>query len=267
MSENTKIEWCDATVNFWAGCTKVSPACDHCYAEKMAGRLWGVKWGHGEQRKHFDGAMGTLSALDRKAKRLGHKLKVFINSLSDTFDRSVQDDDRADAFEAMACFENLTYLVLTKRIGNVAPFLAAHPEAAELFTSGRAWLGATVCNQAEADRDIPKLLAVPARMRFLSVEPMLGPVNLRLERLAQWNALAQEHGQPNAASALHWVICGGESGPNARPMHPDWARSLREQCAEAGVPFFMKQLGGARDKRGALGDFPEELRIREAPHG
>lgn len=105
------------------------------------------------------------------------------------------------------------------------------------------WLGATIVNQAEADRDIPKLLAVPARVRFLSMEPLLGPVTLPFDRIAQWNGLAVEHNQTNAAASIDWVIAGGESGPGARPMHPDWARSLRDQCAAASVPFLFKQWG------------------------
>ena len=237
MSEQTNIAWCDATVNFWAGCTKVSPACDHCYAEKMAGRLWGVKWGANEQRRHFDGAADTLGRLDRKARRADRTLKVFINSLSDTFDTRVSIDQRADAFEAMAEFKNLTFLILTKRIGNVGRFLDWNQEAADMFASGRAWLGITVCNQAEADRDIPKLLAVPAARRFLSIEPMLGPIDVQ----AAISRMPWQIGGGDAG--LHWVICGSESGPGARrdPDMLDWVRALRDQCAAAGVPFFWKQ--------------------------
>lgn len=239
MSENTKIEWADHTVNFWAGCSKVSPACDNCYAEKLAGRLWKVKWGAGKPRRFFDGACETLGRLDRKAQRDGVKARVFINSLSDVFDTGVGDEDRADAFEAMSLFENLTFLILTKRIGNVARYLRSDKVAQALFASGAAHLGITICNQAEADRDIPKLLAVPAKVLFLSVEPMLGPIQLNSPTIA--DPLSGGHVPP--LTGLDWVICGGESGPRARPMHPDWARSLRDQCADAGVPFLFKQWG------------------------
>lgn len=249
MADHTKIEWADATVNFWAGCTKVSPACDNCYAEKMAGRLWGLKWGPGERRQHFLGAVETLAKLDRKAQKLGTRLSVFINSLSDLFDNEVDDADRMDAFEAMAMFRNLVFLALTKRIGNVAPYLQRDSLAFDLIGEGRVWLGITVCNQPEADRDIPKLQAVPAAKRFLSLEPLLGPVDLvkskAVRSMCKTCAAGQSKGcvidQPGPF--VDWVIVGGESGPNARPMHPDWVRSLRDQCKVAGVPFLFKQWG------------------------
>lgn len=267
MADHTKIEWADATVNFWAGCTKVSPACDNCYAEKMAGRLWDLKWGPGERRQHFLGAVETLAKLDRKAQKLGTRLTVFINSLSDLFDNAVDDADRMDAFEAMAMFKHLVFLVLTKRIGNVAPYLQRDSLAFDLIGEGRVWLGITVCNQAEADRDIPKLLAVPAAKRFLSMEPLLGPVAIWpytkphcerhrgpldadgkcevCEGRGIWSLGDQldETEKALIRPGIDWVIVGGESGPRARPMHPDWARSLRDQCQAAGVPFLFKQWG------------------------
>lgn len=227
MAENTKIEWADATVNHWAGCTKVSPACDNCYAERMAGRLWKVQWGAGAARRQFISARDMLEALDRKAHRIGKKLRVFHNSLSDMFDNEVPDGWRMDAFKIMADTPNLQHLVLTKRIGNVRHYTQHDGLAFDLMGDGSVWLGVTVVNQEEADRDIPKLLAVPAAKRFLSIEPMLGPMLLPFERLRE----------------LDWVIVGGESGPGARPMSPDWARRLRDQCRAAGVPFLFKQWG------------------------
>jgi len=252
MAEHTKIEWADATVNFWAGCTKVSPACEHCYAEKMAGRLWGLKWGPSERRQHFMGAAETLAKLDRKAQKLGVILSVFINSLSDFFDNAVDNADRMDAIEVLSDCRHLRPLLLTKRIGNVAPYLQRDSLAFDLISSGRIGLGITVCNQAEADRDIPKLLAVPAGLRFLSLEPLLGPVDLtRIDFGIEWLDAIEgyrwikdsEHDLFDAGCPIDWVIVGGESGPGARPMHPDWARSLRDQCQAAGVPFFFKQWG------------------------
>ncbi len=242
MAENTKIEWADATVNHWAGCTKVSPACDNCYAERMAGRLWKVQWGAGAARRQFISARDMLEALDRKAQRIGKKLRVFHNSLSDMFDNEVPDGWRMDAFKIMADTPNLQHLVLTKRIGNVRHYTQHDGLAFDLMGDGSVWLGATVVNQEEADRDIPKLLAVPAAKRFLSIEPMLGPM------------LLQEH----ALSRIDWVIVGGESGPGARPMSPDWARSIRDQCEEAGVPFLMKQMT-------KKAEIPADLMIREFP--
>lgn len=262
MAENTAIEWADATVNFWAGCSKVSPACDHCYAERMAGRLWGVKWGAGEQRLRFEGAAETARALNRKAERTGKRLRVFCNSMSDVFDNEVDPAWRLDLFRLIEKTPSLDWLLLSKRIGN-----ARNQSQHAMGMIGiihkplptNVWIGATICNQEEADRDIPKLLAVPATKRFLSIEPMLGPVDIRwafadagVIRCPRCGFCTNRltHGPcPNDGGTLvndvgvDWVIVGGESGPKARPMHPDWVRSLRDQCNAAGVPFFFKQWG------------------------
>lgn len=235
MSENTKIEWCDATINHWTVCTPISPACDNCYARAMAKRLWGVGWGSSVPRHQFHGAAASLFALRRKAERLGRPLKVFHNSLSDFFDNEVPVQWRIEAMRAIVDAPNLIHLLLTKRIGNAAEMLEQAFRAVHGQREGWAdnmlpnvWIGATICNQEEADRDIPKLEAVPAAIRFLSMEPLLGPVNIV-------SALFRRR--------LHWGIVGGESGPNARPMHPDNARSLRDQFEAAGIPFLFKQWG------------------------
>ncbi|WP_241301099.1 phage Gp37/Gp68 family protein [Burkholderia cenocepacia] len=252
MSENSKIEWTDHTFNPFIGCTKVSPGCDHCYAEHlMDTRLHKVVWGaHG-------GRVRTSAVTWREPIRWnerhaeffaahGRRQRVFCASLADVFDNAVHPMWRADLFELIKRTPNLDWLLLTKRIGNAQEMIQASVEC--LMDADRdwpwpnVWLGATIVNQAEADRDIPKLLAVPARVRFLSMEPLLGPVDLtsipwgglRVSSLQGWSS--PEHG-------LHWVIVGGESGPGARPMHPDWARDLRDQCAAAGVPFLFKQWG------------------------
>ena len=250
MSSTTKIEWCDATVNHWAGCTAISPACDNCYAKRMAGRLWGTQWVPGAPRHQFAGAAAALRALDRKAQRLGRPLRVFHNSLSDFFDNEVPVQWRLAALRAMLDTPNLIHLLLTKRIGNAAAMLETAFRAVHGQREGWAdnvpanvWIGATITSQPEADRDIPKLLQVPARVRFLSMEPLLGPVDLPFDRLREWNRLALLNQQPHATARLDWIIVGGESGPGARPMHPEWTRSLRDQCDEAGVPFFFKQWG------------------------
>ena len=243
MAEKTKIEWADATVNHWAGCTKVSPACDNCYAERMAGRLWKVQWGAGAARRQFISARDMLEALDRKAQRIGKKLRVFHNSLSDMFDNEVPDAWRMDAFKAMADTPHLIHLVLTKRIGNVRAYTQRDGLAFDLIGDGRVWLGITVVNQDEADRDIPKLLDVPAAKRFLSIEPMLGPMLLPFERLREWNRMALLNQQEHAVSRIDWVIVGSESGPGARrdPNMVSWVASLRDQCVNAGVAFLWKQ--------------------------
>lgn len=287
MSADTNIEWCHATVTWWAGCNKVSPACDNCYAERMAGRLWGTQWGSGQPRTQFAGAEATLKALDRKAKRLGKPLSVFHNSLSDFFDKEVPVQWRISALRAMVDTPHLVHLLLTKRIGNAREMLDTAFRAIHAQREGWAnnvppniWIGATIVNQEEADRDIPKLLTVPAAKRFLSMEPLLGPVDLWLPKrlfmtgsgpygkdkpIAMCDHCCNgdrcddpthcERGRPDwrvkcpycrgtgNGKPIDWVIVGGESGHNARPMHPDWARSLRDQCVAAGVPFLFKQWG------------------------
>ncbi|WP_416360606.1 phage Gp37/Gp68 family protein [Burkholderia cepacia] len=206
--------------------------------------------------------------------------RVFCASLADVFDNAVDPAWRADLFRLIADTPNLDWLLLTKRIGNVTGMV--QETADRLFGDAKrptllpdnVWLGATIVNQAEADRDIPKLLAVPVHVRFLSMEPLLGPADI--SRHLDYCEKLDKHGISRRAGGQHikcdehcgisWVIVGGESGPGARPMHPEWARSLRDQCADAGVPFFMKQMGGTRDKRGDLESLDKDLRIREVPN-
>lgn len=282
MAENTKIEWTDHTFSPWTGCTKVSPACDHCYAEGWAKRSGHVKWGSGQPRRRTSDANWRMPLKwNREAERTGVRPRVFCASLADVFDNEVDPAWRADLFKLIADTQNLNWLLLTKRVGNVMkmanevadmPRLGSHTGhlIAHQWRNGsppkNVWLGATVVNQEEADRDIPKLLTVPAAKRFLSIEPMLGPMLLPFERLREWNRIALLNQQEHAVSRIDWVIVGGESGPGARPMSPDWARSIRDQCEEAGVALFVKQMGGSRDKRGELFDLPDDLRIREVPH-
>ena len=282
MAENTKIEWTDHTFSPWTGCTKVSPACDHCYAEGWAKRSGHVKWGSGQPRRRTSDANWRMPLKwNREAERTGVRPRVFCASLADVFDNEVDPAWRADLFKLIADTQNLNWLLLTKRVGNVmkmANEVADMPRTgshtghliAHQWRNGsppkNVWLGATVVNQEEADRDIPKLLTVPAAKRFLSIEPMLGPVDLNYVRQriqAQRSQLARAI---NGETWLDWVIVGSESGPGARPMSPDWARSIRDQCEEAGVALFVKQMGGSRDKRGELFDLPDDLRIREVPH-
>lgn len=178
--------------------------------------------------------------------------RVFCASLADVFDNEVDPQWRADLFALIRATPNLDWLLLTKRIGNAERMIG---EAGGWDGGGiggpqrvplpNVWLGATVVNQAEADRDIHRLLATPAAVHFLSIEPMLGPVNLRLLHNAPlWAGDGPSAPcRANDRVGLSWVVAGGESGPGARPMHPAWARSLRDQCAAAGVPFLFKQWG------------------------
>ena len=169
---------------------------------------------------------------------------MFCASLADVFDNAVDPTWREDLFSLIEATPNLDWLLLTKRIGNVWNMLPVPFDFDRLYPN--VWIGATIVNQAEADRDIPKLLEVPARVRFLSMEPLLGPVDL--------GAACRRAGL-HLGEALDWVIVGGESGPGARPMHPAWATSLRDQCQNAGVPF-LSQWGEwaarGRSRRGYL---------------
>lgn len=251
MAENTAIEWADHTFNPWTGCTKVSPACDHCYAESWAKRSGTVRWGAGESRRRTTEANWRLPLKwNAQAQREGRRFRVFCASLADVFDNEAPAEWRAALFALIAGTPNLDWLLLTKRIGNVAKMIEA-PGMQKCGLPPNVWLGATVVTQDEVDRDVPKLLAVPARVRFLSIEPMLGDIRLGswLQRSpsAAFDAGKVTPDMPAwtriGSTAIDWVICGGESGPHARPMDPDWARRLRDQCAAAGVPFLFKQWG------------------------
>lgn len=255
MAETTKIEWADATFNPWVGCTKVSPACDHCYAEGWAKRSGMVEWGAGKERRRTSAANWAKPLKwNREAEATGIRRRVFSASLADVFDNKVSAQWRSDLFALIEATPNLDWLLLTKRPQNIADMIWPKWDAG---LPRNIWLGTTVENQQEADRRIPHLLALPAAVRFLSCEPLLGPVDLtRLPRdgLLSLDALyggvwerpshrAERYSQAKTTPRLDWVIVGGESGPGARPMHPDWARSLRDQCQSAGVPFFFKQWG------------------------
>ena len=241
MSENSKIEWTDHTFNPWIGCQKIGPGCDHCYAESMmADRLQKVQWGPGAERSrtsvhNWRGPKAWNANHEQFFAAHGRRQRVFCASLADVFDNAVDPAGRADLLELIDQTPHLDWLLLTKRIGNVTDML---PNG-WLMDHANVWLGASIVNQAEADRDIPKLVALHAAVKFLSMEPLLGPVDLRGnlpgERALRWH-------RP-MLNMLDWVIVGGESGTAARPMHPDWARDLRDQCAAAGVPFLFKQWG------------------------
>lgn len=270
MAENSAIEWCDHTFNPWIGCTRVSPACDHCYAAcSTPARTLGIEWGpHAERHRTAPSTWAEPIAWNARAADFqaqhGRRQRVFCASLADVFDNQVHALWRWALFRLIASTPHLDWLLLTKRIGNAREMLndAAAAAAGEFVGAAEwdrkpwpnVWLGATVATQAEADRDVPKLLATPAAVRFLSVEPMLGPISLEtiyntdfgegqpyLHPLA--GRVSDGHGDSCGAPAIDWVICGGESGPGARPMHPQWARSLRDQCAAVGVPFLFKQWG------------------------
>lgn len=242
MSANSAIEWTDHTFNPWWGCQKVGPGCDHCYAESLDKRTGGEHWGPGAQRrrtsvKNWNDPVRWNAKADAFFAEHGRRQRVFCASMADVFDNAIDPQWRFDLFELIARTPDLDWLLLTKRIGNAKDMIAQ--AIGPGWMPSNVWLGATIVNQAEAERDIPKLLDVPAAVRFLSMEPLLGPVSFE----GMWVNHANPAMHENMLEALDWVIVGGESGPGARPMHPDYARSLRDQCEAAGVPFLFKQWG------------------------
>ncbi len=248
MGENTKIEWAHHTFNPWYGCQKVGPGCDHCYAEGWAKRSGLVQWGPGAERRRSSSANWRKPhAWNAEAGRLGIRYRVFCASLGDVFDNEVPEHWRADLFNLIAQTPNLDWLLLTKRIGNAERMMVEATREMRAIDPGRellhnVWLGATVVNQAEADRDIPKLLAIPAAVRFVSMEPLLGLVDLSNYLRPKFRP-GEDPDWQDLHSPLDWVIVGGESGPSARPMHGSWAYDLHDQCEAAGVPFLFKQWG------------------------
>lgn len=246
--KNSKIEWTDATFNPWQGCTKVSPGCANCYAETLSNR-WGKDlWGKGKERQRTSVAYWRQPlSWDRDAEKLGVRKRVFCASMADVFDDSVPFQWLEDLFLLIQHTPSLDWLVLTKR-----------PESIRIAAIGampaNIWLGVSVEDQERANERIPILMSIRAKVRFLSVEPMLGPVEIM--RLGKHG---DSHGAPD------WVICGGESGPHCRRMELVWAERLRCECGDNEIPFFMKQLGGYPNKRHELEDFPEDLRVRQFP--
>lgn len=245
----TKIEWANKTWNPVTGCTKISPGCQNCYAERMSKRLAG-RAGYPKD----DPFKVTLHP-DRLDEPLKWKKpsRIFVCSMGDLFHYDVPDEYISEVFDVMCQCPDHIFQVLTKRPERMSHFIKSYLGK----ISGHIWLGVTAENQEQADKRIPILLQIPAAVRFVSVEPMLGYVALSHVEFDRWTTMNVLEGcgittRPGAmgqcipncgCEKLNWVICGGESGPGARPMHPDWARSLRDQCKVAGVPFFFKQWG------------------------
>jgi protein gp37 len=224
----TKIEWADRVWNPVTGCEKVSAGCAHCYAETMAKRFW-------KDRKFSD----VRHHPDRLFQPLSWKkpARVFVNSMSDLFHKDVPFTVVLNIWRVMIDAKQHTFMILTKRPERMVEFIKwlnmSDDEIAKNI-----WLGVSIEDQKSADLRIPLLLQTPATVRFVSCEPLLG--NLDISPYV-WIEDVRDYGIER--DALDWVIVGGESGPNARPMHPEWARSIRDQCVDAGVPFFFKQWG------------------------
>lgn len=264
MGENSSIEWCYHTFNPWIGCTKVSAACDNCYAEVFDKRFTGGnRWGpHAARTRTSATNWRKPLKWNRDAEGALRRPRVFCASLADVFDnhRSITSGWHGDLWALINATPNLDWLLLTKRPQNIAKML---PETYGLPEWGggwnNVWLGTTVEDQTEADRRIPQLLSVPAKARFLSCEPLLGHVNLlvtdhRGHDISSLRGIGVDPTNPDgpdeyySTGRLNWVITGGESGPNFRHADPDWFRSLRDQCEAADVPFLFKQWGGNSTK-------------------
>lgn len=292
MSDHSKIEWTDATWNPVRGCSRVSEGCRNCYAERLAARFSGPGlWAEGLAENTPGGPRWTGRVELAPAAKLAEPLhwrkarRVFVNSTSDLFHEGLSNEEIAAVFGVMAACPQHTFQVLTKRPERMREWfrwvaggrgsppalrcvdLAGNPLGAAIngacmyWPLPNVWLGVSVEDQATADERIPLLLDTPAAVRFVSAEPLLGPLDLspwlmarderdRRQGAAYWAFTRSARAKPPSladpaayAPSLDWVITGGESGPGARPMHPDWARGLRDQCAAADVSFFMKQWG------------------------
>jgi protein gp37 len=225
MSQHSEIEWTDATWNPVRGCTKITPGCTHCYAETFAERFRGVP-GH-PYEQGFD--LRLVPEKLTEPLRWKTPKMIFVNSMSDLFHKDVPDDYVMNVTRVMQRASWHTYQVLTKRSERLRDMLQTTLAAAG--AESHIWWGVSVENRKHGLPRIDHLRAAPARVRFLSVEPLLedlGEINLE---------------------GIHWVIVGGESGPGARPMEKEWVVSLRDQCERARVPFFFKQWGGVRKSK------------------
>jgi protein gp37 len=252
MSEITGIEWTDHTLNWWIGCTEVSPGCDECYAKKLAERYGWAKWGKGEPR-YLTSEENRRQPFkwNRQAEVEGRRHRVFCASLADDFDSEIPQTWRDELFDTIRATPWLDWQLLTKRPHNIKSMLP--PDWGCGWPN--VWLGTTVENNDYRWR-IDELLKVEATIHFLSCEPLLGPIDL-----GPW------------LDCLDWVIVGGESGRKVRLMHPDWARQLRNQCQQADVAFFFKQAGrvmakewGCKDDKGGdPSEWPAEFRVRQFP--
>lgn len=243
----TQIEWTEYSWNPITGCAPVSEGCEHCYAQRMAKRLAG-RYGY-----PADEPFKVNLHLERTTEPLRWKKprRVFVCSMGDLFHEDVPRWMRFEVMDIILQAKQHTFLILTKRPANMKEFFEWYYSKAgrTIETIKNLWLGVTAENQARADERIPILLQIPAAVRFVSVEPMLGPVDLP-EYLPPVTTkdfyvkmLPDGRIDSGYRKKLDWVICGGETGPGARPMHPDWVRSLRDQCQAAGVPLYFKSWG------------------------
>lgn len=294
MADKTKIEWTEATWNPIRGCTVVSEGCRNCYAMAVATRFSDAGQAYeglayrNASGAHWTGKVRLVEEHLEDPLRWKRARRIFVNSMSDLFHQSIPDDWIDRVFAVMALTPQHTFQILTKRPERMKLYTAAlsgdrllrtafetglvtpradHIEAYAGIIAGQSWplsnvwLGVSVENQETADKRIPLLLETPAAVRWISAEPLLGPIDLHqftfqfsvcqvpsdgttVQALRQMlHAAGKELARTQGSDLLDWVVVGGESGPGARPMHPDWVRSLRDQCVAAGVPLFFKQWG------------------------
>lgn len=277
MAEQSSIEWTDHTFNPWIGCTKVSVgpkgACVNCYAEVATPtRTMHIGWGPGKPRHRTSSSTWAQPMRwERNAEAFqaanGRRQRVFCASLADVFDNEVDPQWRTDLFRLIQQTPHLDWLLLTKRVGNARQMLndtmsALHHSSWDEWPWAHVWLGSTVVTQDEVDRDVPKLIDTPANIRFLSCEPLLEEVTFAGRWVDHPNPAVHE----NWLERIDWVIVGGESGRDPRPMAQQWAEGLRFECASLGVAFFMKQGSAANwpDYKD-FSRFAPFLQVREWP--
>jgi protein gp37 len=283
MADNTAIEWTDHTFNPWIGCQKVSPGCDHCYAETWDARglqQRETRWGpHAARTRTSPANWRKPLAWNRAAQASGKRARVFCASLADVFDNhaSIAQEWRDDLWTLIYRTPHLDWLLLTKRPQHIEETLERIQRHWAIsgwpgLRTGNVWLGTSVEEQATADERIAHLLQAPAvPVRFLSMEPLLGPVDLTQAiygpeaHRGPMNAFGHTDGFGYEIN-IQWVIVGGESGGQARPMHPQWVRSLRDQCEGANVPFFFKQWGEELPKGQGNHDLDERGLFRRESH-
>jgi protein gp37 len=262
MAENSKIEWCDHTVNLWWGCVKVHAGCDNCYAEKLANRFGDNIWGVNSQRKRIKSSFKDLEKYQKAAKREGIKYKVFVGSMMDIFEKNfsirpsqwyIEDgfvytctsDIRHKFFQNIGkgMYPNLIFLFLTKRPSNIGKFI---PALWITNPPSNVWFGCSVSNQSTFDNLVPKLLKVNGN-KFLSIEPQISSISIESILV---------NGMPQVFP--DWIIQGGESGHGKRHFDVEWARNMRDECEFFMIPYFFKQI----DKKQEI---PEDLKIRQFP--
>lgn len=250
--KNSNIEWTDHTANYWWGCVKVSTGCANCYADTLSKRFGKQIWGANTERELKKGVWANVTKWDKEAREKGVRVKMFVQSMSDFFeDHPGIVETREMAKIQLESLSNIDVQLLTKRPENIAKFA---PEWMQDWPE-HIWIGTSVENQEQADIRIPELIKVPASVRFLSMEPLLGAVDLRdylMEThqpccsgggFMSYSCGCQGAWETYTLDEIHWVIVGGESGHKSRPISLDWVVDLQQQCEESGVPFFFKQWG------------------------